>query len=71
MANKYLYLAGIDKARFRRAVIPGDQITLDAEVTAIRSNSCKMIGRATVNGELAASGILLSMIVDGPSGADE
>jgi 3-hydroxyacyl-[acyl-carrier-protein] dehydratase len=71
MANKYLYLAGIDKARFRRAVLPGDQLQLEAEVTAIRSNSCKMIGRAMVDGQLAASGTLLSMIVDGPTEADE
>jgi len=67
MADKYLYLAGIDKARFRRAVLPGDQLRLEAEVTQIRSNSCKMIGRATVDGQRAASGEFLSVIVDGPS----
>lgn len=66
LADKYLYLAGVDKARFRRPVLPGDQLRLEAETTAIRSNSCKMVGRAYVGDELAASAQLLSMIVDGP-----
>ena len=66
LADKYLYLAGVDKARFRRPVLPGDQLRLEAETTAIRSNSCKMVGRAFVGDELAASAQLLSMIVDAP-----
>ncbi|NKB89850.1 MAG: 3-hydroxyacyl-ACP dehydratase FabZ [Acidobacteria bacterium] len=67
LADKYLYLAGVDKARFRRPVVPGDQLRLEAETKAIRSTSCKMVGRAYVGDELAASAELLSMIVDGPS----
>jgi len=66
LANKYLYLAGIDKARFRRVVLPGDQLRLEAEVTTIRTRSCKMVGRATVDGQLAASGEMLCMLVDAP-----
>ncbi len=71
LENKYLYLAGIDRARFRRVVQPGDQLRLEAEVKSIRRRSCKMFGRATVDGELAASGEMLCMLVDAPSGADQ
>ena len=67
LANKYIYLAGIDKARFRRVVLPGDQLRLEAEVTSMRRNYCKMIGRATVDGQLAAGGEILCMLVDRPS----
>jgi len=71
LANKYLYLAGIDGARFRRAVLPGDQLRLEAEVKSMRRNSCKMVGRATVDGQLAASGEMLCMLVDGPGGDEQ
>jgi len=71
LANRYLYLAGIDKARFRRVVVPGDQLRLEAEVKSMRRNSCKMVGRATVDGKLAASGEMLCMLVDGPSGDEQ
>jgi len=71
LAGKYLYLAGIDKARFRRVVLPGDQLRLEAEVTAMRRSSCKMFGRATVDGQLAASGEMLCMLVDAPAGEQQ
>ena len=71
LANKYLYLAGIDKARFRRTVVPGDQLRLEAEVVSMRRSSCKMIGRATVDGKLAASGEMLCMLADAPVGDDQ
>ncbi|NLY56778.1 MAG: 3-hydroxyacyl-ACP dehydratase FabZ [Firmicutes bacterium] len=50
--------AGIEKARFKRQVIPGDVLRLEVEVTAKRSNYLKVIGKASVDGELAAEGIL-------------
>ena len=71
LANKYLYLAGIDKARFRRTVVPGDQLRLEAEVVSIRRSSCKMVGRASVDGQLAASGEMLCMLADAPDGDDQ
>ncbi len=71
LANKYLYLAGIDKARFRRVVVPGDQLRLEAEMTSMRRGFCKMVGRATVDGKLAASGEILCMLVDGPAEGEQ
>lgn len=49
------FLAGIDGARFKRRVVPGDQLTLSIEVIKRRDNLWKFKGVATVNGELACS----------------
>ncbi len=43
------YLVGIEKARFRQPVVPGDQIIICAEVTAIRTNICFVRAEAFVN----------------------
>ena len=64
MSGKYVYLAGVDKARFRRPVVPGDQLRLELTVQTLRRRHCKMVGRATVDGKLVAEAELLSMLVD-------
>lgn len=56
-----LYLfAGIDNARFRRVVEPGDQLTLSVKVLRSKSGIWKLEGQAHVDGELACSAELLS-----------
>ena len=47
------YLAGIDNTRFKRKVVPGDQLQLYVEVIRHREALWKFKGEATVNGELA------------------
>jgi len=47
------YLAGIDNTRFKRKVVPGDQLKLSVEVIRHRENLWKFKGEAMVNGELA------------------
>jgi 3-hydroxyacyl-[acyl-carrier-protein] dehydratase len=47
------YLAGIDNTRFKRKVVPGDQLILHIEVMRARDSLWKFKGEATVNGELA------------------
>lgn len=47
------YLAGIDNTRFKRKVVPGDQLILHVEVIRRRDNLWKFKGEATVNGDLA------------------
>lgn len=62
-AKKYLYvLAGIDKARFKRLVIPGDQLQLNIELLRGRQNFALFKAVATVAGELACSAELLTAI---------
>lgn len=49
------FLAGIDDARFKRKVVPGDQLVLSVEVLKKRDKLWKFKGEATVNGELACA----------------
>ena len=49
------FLAGVDNARFKRVVLPGDQLILDIEVLKIRRDLWKVHGKASVSGELACS----------------
>jgi 3-hydroxyacyl-[acyl-carrier-protein] dehydratase len=66
--DKKLFLfAGVDKARFRRPVVPGDQLRMVCEVVRRRSNSVKLHGTATVDGELVAEADMLSVMVERPS----
>jgi len=62
--SKLVYFTGIDKARFRRTVVPGDQLRLTLEVLKLRSTTCKMRGTAEVDGKLAAQAEILSALVD-------
>jgi len=64
--KKLFLFGGVDKARFRRPVIPGDQLRLECEVLQRRSNSIKFRGTATVNGELVAEAEMLSVMVERP-----
>jgi len=64
LEGRMVYLAGIDGARFRRAVVPGDQLRLTMELVQARSRSCRMAGRAEVDGQLAAQAEILSALVD-------
>ena len=54
--GKLVYFAGIDKVRFRKLVIPGDQLRLEVETIWMRGSLGKMSGKATVDGELAVEG---------------
>jgi 3-hydroxyacyl-[acyl-carrier-protein] dehydratase len=62
--KKLLYFAAIDEARFRRPVVPGDQLQMEVTVLKWRQTFCKLHGVATVNGELAAEATLRCMLVD-------
>jgi len=54
------YFAGIDNARFRRVVEPGDQLRLEVKVIRAKREMWKLEGQAHVDGELACSAELLS-----------
>ncbi len=61
------YLVGIDKAKFRRKVIPGDQLRMEARIARQKRELLQATVEATVDGELAASAIV-SMVL--PSEAE-
>ncbi|HYS55724.1 MAG TPA: 3-hydroxyacyl-ACP dehydratase FabZ [Thermoanaerobaculia bacterium] len=64
--EKLFLFGGVDKARFRKPVIPGDQLRFECEIVQRRSNSVKIHGTATVNGELVAEAEMLSVMVERP-----
>jgi beta-hydroxyacyl-ACP dehydratase FabZ len=65
--EKLMYLSGVDKARFRRPVFPGDQLVVVAEILQLRLNLVRMKAEARVAGALCAEGELMSSLVDRPS----
>jgi 3-hydroxyacyl-[acyl-carrier-protein] dehydratase len=62
--TKLLYFTGISNARFRRPVVPGDQLRLVLDVLRIRSGHCRLSGQALVDGHLAAEAVMSSTMVD-------
>jgi 3-hydroxyacyl-[acyl-carrier-protein] dehydratase len=62
--SKLLYFAGIEGAKFRRPVVPGDQVRYEIEVLRLRSTFAKVSGRALVDGELAAEAVLSTAMVN-------
>ena len=57
-----VYFMSIDKAKFRRKVVPGDVLELEVKVLRGSSKIWKFEGRATVNGEMAAEAEFMAMI---------
>ncbi len=62
--DKLPVFAGMDKFRFRRQVVPGDQLYLEANITRLRATIGKGHVRATVEGEIAAEGEILFALTD-------
>jgi len=56
--GKIPYFVGIDKAKFRRQIGPGDQVRMEVEVLRVRGNMGKCYGKAMVDGLVAAEGEL-------------
>jgi 3-hydroxyacyl-[acyl-carrier-protein] dehydratase len=64
--KKLFLFGGVDKARFRKPVVPGDQLQLECVVLHRRSTSVKIHGKATVDGQLVAEAELFSVLIDRP-----
>jgi 3-hydroxyacyl-[acyl-carrier-protein] dehydratase len=62
--RKLLLFMSIDRARFRKPVVPGDQVRVEAEVLRLKANHCKLAARALVDGVVHAEAELLSTTVD-------
>jgi 3-hydroxyacyl-[acyl-carrier-protein] dehydratase len=60
--GKIPFFAGIDKARFRRQVVPGDQLRLELTVLQQRAGTCKLEAKAYVGEELAAEAEILAVV---------
>ncbi len=63
-ANKLLYFMSVDRARFRRPVVPGDLVRYEVEIIHLRPNHCKLSGRALVDGRVAAEAVSSSAMIE-------
>jgi 3-hydroxyacyl-[acyl-carrier-protein] dehydratase/UDP-3-O-[3-hydroxymyristoyl] N-acetylglucosamine deacetylase/3-hydroxyacyl-[acyl-carrier-protein] dehydratase len=63
-SSKLVLLSKVDKAKFRRTVVPGDQLRLEAEIVKLKSRFCHLRGRALVEGEVAVEGEIMAFVVD-------
>ena len=59
-----MYLAGIDEAKFRRPVVPGDQLRFEIEVLKKRPPFWKMQGKAYVDNEVACEAVVTAMVME-------
>jgi len=64
--GKVVYFAGINKAKFRRPVVPGDQVRLEVKVLKLRTRTCLMRGEAFVGDVLVAEAEIFSSLGDAP-----
>ena len=62
--RKFLALSKVDKAKFKRMVVPGDQLRMEVEWTRQKGKVCQMKGKAFVDGELAAEADIYASILD-------
>jgi len=62
--SKLVFFAGIDQARFRAPVFPGDDLRLEIDVLSFRNTRSKMAGKAYVGDKLVAEAELLATLVD-------
>jgi UDP-3-O-[3-hydroxymyristoyl] N-acetylglucosamine deacetylase/3-hydroxyacyl-[acyl-carrier-protein] dehydratase len=59
----WAYLVSVDKARFKKPVVPGDQLVLKMEFVSLKRGICKMIGKAFVDGTVVSEAELISSLV--------
>ncbi len=62
--EKVVYFMSLDKVKFRRPVVPGDQIRFELEMLKSRGATCQMQGKAFVDGKLAAEAIMMARVID-------
>jgi len=62
--GQLIYFMGMDKVRFRKPVVPGDQLIFEAKILKMRSNVAKMSGTASVDNQIAAEAELMASFGD-------
>jgi 3-hydroxyacyl-[acyl-carrier-protein] dehydratase len=62
--RKLVYLMGIEKARFRRPVVPGDRVVYEVEVLRLRTHHSRLKCSALVDDQVVAEAIISSAMVD-------
>lgn len=65
--TKLVLLASVEQAKFRRPVLPGDQLRIEMKVTKRKARVAKMYGAATVNGNVVAEAEVMCKLADKPA----
>ncbi|MBZ5648266.1 MAG: 3-hydroxyacyl-ACP dehydratase FabZ [Acidobacteriia bacterium] len=65
--GKLLFFTGIERAKFRKPVVPGDQLRLEVDVLVWRQNAVRMQGKAFVGDKLCCEAIVTCQLVDRPA----
>jgi len=63
-ADKVVYFMSLDNIKFRRPVIPGDQIRQEVEMVQLRGRVCRLKGMAYVDGNVVCEAEMMAMVVD-------
>ena len=61
--QKLLYFTGVERARFRRPVVPGDQLRMEIDILNTRANFCRLQAKGLVDDKLAVEAVLTSAMV--------
>lgn len=62
--GKYAYFMSVDHVKFRKPVVPGDQLLIEAELGKLRSRTGQVIARALVDGKVVCEGELMFALAD-------
>ncbi|HEX7025402.1 MAG TPA: 3-hydroxyacyl-ACP dehydratase FabZ, partial [Gemmatimonadales bacterium] len=62
--DKVVYFMALDKVKFRRPVLPGDQLRSEVEMIQFRGRTCRLRGTAFVDGQVVAEAEMLARVVD-------
>jgi UDP-3-O-[3-hydroxymyristoyl] N-acetylglucosamine deacetylase/3-hydroxyacyl-[acyl-carrier-protein] dehydratase len=69
--NKLVYFMGMNNVKFRKPVVPGDQLILDVQMVSRRSKVVQMRGQAFVDGNVVAEGEFTAAIIDREDGREK
>ena len=62
--NKLVFLSKIDNTKFRKPVVPGDQMRLEAEILKLKKRFCHVQGRALVEQEVVTEGDIMASLLN-------
>lgn len=62
--NKSFFMSKIEYVKFRKPVVPGDQLILKVEIKRLKNKFCLVKGKAFVDGEVVAEGEIMAYLID-------
>jgi 3-hydroxyacyl-[acyl-carrier-protein] dehydratase len=62
--GKLMFLASVEEAKFRKPVVPGDQLRIEMKMSRLKTTVAKMQGTATVDGQVVAEASVMCKLID-------